>query len=124
MMAAFFSLLVPLFSWASPPVCFDGYYDLGRQAAAIGLECLADDAEAARLVFCKREVLLQKGECTGARLPIRCVWEEGASRWKCEERGVYPFVAWIQKRSDSSITYKFKSSFNEGELEGRRVQQP
>lgn len=110
------SLLFTLSAYASAPICLDGFYDLGKEAAALGFACKGNQAQ---IVFCKRKVFLEKGVCTGARSPIPCRWENEA--WKCEEAGYYHFVAVIKKISETGISYQFKSRFNEGELVGEKI---
>jgi hypothetical protein len=107
------ALLFSLTAFAAP-VCLDGFYDLGKNAAALGFACENDGA---MIVFCNRKALLEKGICTGSRDRIACRWEEDA--WKCEEDG--RFEALIRKISETQISYKFKSHFNEGELVGEKI---
>ena len=111
MLALFFSLTA-----FAAPVCLDGFYDLGKEAATLRFSCEQDSAQ---IFFCKRDVLLEKGICTGARERIPCRWESDA--WKCEENGYYHFLAEIRKVSETSISYRFKSRFNEGELLGEKI---
>lgn len=106
--------LVFAFTAFAAPACLDGFYDFGREVAALGFAC---EGEGAMIVFCKRSVLLEKGVCTGSRDRIPCRWESGA--WKCEETG--QFEAMIRKISETKISYQFKSRFNEGELVGEKI---
>lgn len=111
------SLLFALNAYASAPICLDGFYDLGKRAAALGFAC--NEGDNAQIVFCKRSTLLEEGTCTGARSPIPCRWENEA--WKCEETGYYHFEAVIRKISETKISYQFRSNFNEGELTGEKI---
>lgn len=119
-LAIFLSL--PLFAHGVD--CLNSYYDLGPGAAALGFECTSDPEgnEAAHIFFCNRRVLLEKGHCTQLNYSIKCNWSATDSQWLCEDKGTYPFIAWIKKTSEETISYKFKSSFNEGEFEGRKIQ--
>jgi len=117
---SFLFLLVPFAAHAAPD-CLDGYYDLGPRAAALGFECNPDTAPPvpARIVFCARKPLLEKGLCTGQGMPVSCRPEGEA--WRCEEGGNYPFLATITKLNETTISYEFKSSFNEGSLRGTKL---
>lgn len=110
---------VPAFSGAA---CLDAYYDLGKNAAAIGLFCEGEKEPArARLVFCKREALLRDGTCTGMRMPVGCGWRDAEDAWECREEGAWPFRARIRRVSETRVRYEFESSFNEGTLDGERI---
>jgi hypothetical protein len=102
-----------------------GAYDLGPRAAAMVLRKDVNEMgeSIGILTFCRRQTLLEKQLCTGASMPIRCkVSDEGATaKWTCEEGGNYPFLGVITAISENRVHYKFKSSFNEGELEGTRL---
>lgn len=100
------------------PDCLDGYFDLGRPAAAIGLACESEPAQAL-LVFCRRETLLHSGRCTGANHPVRCSWREEETDWECREGD--SFVAHLRRHGQDGVRYEFRSSFNAGVLEGTRV---
>lgn len=100
-----------------------GYYDLGPRAAAMQLHQDVDETgkEIGVLTFCHRKTLLNKGYCTGQGMPIRC--RLGAA-WICEEGGDYPFRAEITPLTPETVRYLFRSSFNEGDLIGTRLELP
>ena len=101
-------------SWsaqASGPECLNSYYDLGPEAAALGLACRDQEPGVADLIFCKRDHLLQHGYCSGLRWPIRCEWQSQAQEWTCEEKGNYPLRATVKRSGHDQITYSFRSSF-------------
>lgn len=106
---------------ANASVDLSGAYDLGLHAAAMVLRKDVNEVgeEIGILSFCRRQTLIEEKRCTGAALPIRCKTSD--SVWTCEERGHYPFFGEITRVSDNKIHYKFKSSFNEGDLEGTRL---
>lgn len=117
------SLLTSFTANASAQDCLDGFYDLGKQAASIGIQCKEDQNDQAILVFCKRDLLLNKGLCTGQNHPVNCIWQEDNKAWFCDEQNVnYPFTAFIKRASPTTINYLFKSSFNEGSLTGQLIE--
>ncbi|MFN8791512.1 MAG: hypothetical protein ACK5Y2_08685 [Bdellovibrionales bacterium] len=122
MLQVFLVLVLSVFANASEPECLNSYYDLGPQAAALGLACRDEEPGVADLIFCKREHLVNQGYCSGLRWPIRCDWHAQSESWQCEEKGNYPLKATVKKLPSDQISYSFRSSFNSGVLTGRRVQ--
>ena len=118
-MKIFFSVFFIALSAFAAGDCFDAYYDLGSDAAAIGLFCKQDSPEAADLVFCKRQPLLSNRYCTGSRDPISCRWQE--SYWLCEKGGEYPYTAKISRMGFEKIHFEFRSKFNSGIREGSEI---
>lgn len=98
-----------------------GVYDLGPQAAAMVLRTDLDEVglPIGILAFCHRKTLLEKGRCTGVSMPIRCKTSDVS--WTCTEGGDYPFIGEITALGGDRVRYKFKSSFNEGDLEGKKL---
>lgn len=116
-----FSLGLSLFASAGDVDCLAGFYDLGPDAAALGFFCNTDAPDTAELVYCNRDKLLRTGTCTGRLEPLACSWQEIENSWRCEKDSAYPLLAIIQRISSDRISYRFKSSFNSGALEGTKI---
>ena len=99
--------------------CLNSYYDLGADAAAIGLFCDDDNSDSAQLVFCKRQPLLDSKYCNGMKDPISCTWQK--NHWLCENGGEYPYMAKINRLSFDKILFQFKSKFNSGTRTGVEI---
>lgn len=110
-------------AFAATPGDLAGYYDLGERAAAMQLRHDVDEEgrPIGVLTFCHRKTLLNKNYCTGLGMPIRC---RVADAWTCEEGGTYPFRAEITPLGEGRVRYRFRSSFNEGDMEGTRLELP
>jgi hypothetical protein len=117
----FFASLSLTASATTPaPDCLEGFYDLGRRAAAIGFES-AQEKNRGYLVFCHRAALLEHGICTGEAHKIPCVWLGSVKKWHCSENGYY---ANLEKETKTAILFEFKSNFSEGSLWGVLIRRP
>ena len=95
--------------------CPSGIWDLGARVAALSVNCLEEDA--ASLSFCNREAVRDGGDCNSIGTAVQC--RAGEKSWNCvdESNGYHAEIFWT---GDEAISFKFKSSFNEGEFSGKR----
>lgn len=128
-----FALLLPFLltpAAHAAPDCLEGFWDLGPRVAAAGITCPAGDpslgAEESRLFFCKREVLLENGICTGRFDSITCRWQEDGAHWVCEQSHGehFRFRAELRRLDERRMHYKAKSNFADVDLVGAQIPLP
>ncbi|MGZ3651190.1 MAG: hypothetical protein ACXVB9_06015 [Bdellovibrionota bacterium] len=116
-------LLFSLNAFAADPLCLDGYYDLGPQAAALSFQCSEEPGiwMSAKISFCERDVLLKTGHCAADQESLPCEWNPLEAVWRCQERNEAPFIADLRRLTPQTISYHFRSGYNEGELQGTMI---
>jgi len=116
-------LLFSMHAFAADQLCLDGFYDLGPQAAALSFQCTTEPGAwmSAKISFCERDVLLKTGRCSADQESMPCDWNIFEAAWHCQERNEAPFVADLRRLSPLTISYHFRSGYNEGELQGTRI---
>lgn len=110
------TLLVSFFAGTAAPAgtadCLDGFWDFGPRKAVLWFQCREKEENRAVIMFCNRDKLIKKGICLSPDA-IPCEWD--SDKWACTED---KFSATIHRLSPTTIQYKFKSSFNSGDLKG------
>lgn len=112
---------------SASPDCIEGYWDLGKNAAAMGFQCGQEGQwvgpNEGRLFFCQRQALLSEGVCTGRNFSIGCRWDEQGSAWLCHETPTEHsrFDAVIKRISEGQIRYQAISHFNQVDLVGELI---